>query len=66
MGLLKQYFEKNKIDFWEIVSIEGNILSKLINLIYLFDYTSIYCAVMSNADPSAIKSIDYIKEKLEL
>ncbi len=64
--ILKQYFEENKINYWEIKSIEGNILSKLINLIYLFDYASIYRAVMSNVNPSTIKSIDYIKEKLEL
>ncbi len=65
-GLLKQYFVENKIDFWEVNSIQGNILSKIINLIYLLDYASIYRAIMSNTNPSTIKSIDYIKEKLEL
>jgi len=65
-GILKQYFEENKIDFWEVVSIEGNILSKIMNLIYLLDYASIYRAILSNTNPSTIKSIDYIKEKLEL
>ena len=64
--ILKQYFDENKIDFWEVVSIEGNILSKLMNLIYLLDYASIYRAIISNTDPTTIKSIDYIKEKLEL
>jgi len=64
--ILKQYFDENKIDFWEIVSIEGNILSKIMNLVYLLDFASIYKAVLSKTDPSTIKSIDYIKEKLEL
>ena len=63
---LKQYFDEKKIDFWEVVSIEGNILSKIMNLIYLLDYASIYRAILSNTNPSTIKSIDYIKEKLEL
>ena len=65
-GILKQYFDEKKIDFWEVVSIEGNILSKIMNLIYLLDYASIYRAILSNTNPSTIKSIDYIKEKLEL
>jgi len=65
-GILKQYFDENNIGFWEVVSIEGNILSKIMNLVYLLDYASIYRAVLSDTDPSTIKSIDYIKEKLEL
>ena len=65
-NILKQYFKENKIDFWEVVSIEGNILSKIINLIYLLDYVSIYKAIISKTNPSTIKSIDYVKEKLEL
>jgi glucose/mannose-6-phosphate isomerase len=64
--ILKQYFTENDIAFLEIVSIEGNILSKQMNLIYLLDFASIYRAILSNTDPSTIKSIDYIKEKLEL
>ena len=62
--ILKEYFEKNKIDYKEIFSIEGNILSKLINLIYLLDYATIYHAVILNINPSPVKSIDFIKSKL--
>ena len=40
----KQILKKNKIEFKEIFSIKGNILSKLMSLIYLLDYTSIYKA----------------------
>jgi len=62
--ILKKFFEINSIDFKEVISVEGNILSKLINLIYLLDYTSIYLAGLSGTDPSPVKSIDYIKDKL--
>jgi glucose/mannose-6-phosphate isomerase len=65
-NILKQYFEENKIEFWEVQSIDGNILSKIMNLIYLLDYASIYRAILSQTDPSTINSIDYVKEKLEL
>jgi len=44
--------------------IKGNILSKLINLIYFLDYSTIYRAILSEIDSSPIKSIDYVKEKL--
>ncbi len=62
--ILKEFFEENNIEFKEIISIEGNILSKLINLIYLLDYATIYKAVLDNTDPSPVKSIDYVKKRL--
>jgi len=48
----------------EIFSQQGNILNKLVGLIYLLDYTSIYNAIISKTDPSPIKSIDFIKKRL--
>ena len=62
--ILKDYFVENNIDYKEVFSIKGNILSKLINLIYFLDYSTIYRAILSEIDPSPIKSIDYVKEKL--
>ena len=63
--VLKIYFDVNKIEFKEIFSIKGNILSKLMSLIYLLDYTSIYKAVISKIDPTPVKSIDFIKSRLD-
>ena len=40
--ILKEFFIKRKINYEEVVSVEGNILSKLITLIYLLDYATIY------------------------
>ena len=62
--IFREYFKEKNIDYWEIFSAKGSILSKLINLIYLLDYASIYRAVLSEVDPSPISSIDYIKSKL--
>lgn len=62
--IIKEFFEVNKIDFREINSIEGSILSKIINLIYFFDYVSIYRAVLSKIDPSPVEPIDFIKNRL--
>ena len=62
--ILKEYFKENEIEYREIYSVGRNILSKLICLIYLFDYSSIYLAVQREIDPSPVNSIDYIKKKL--
>jgi len=62
--ILKDYFEQNNIDYKGVFSVKGSILSKLINLIYFLDYTTIYRAILSGVDPSPIKSIDYIKKRL--
>ena len=62
--IIKEYFNQNEIEFDEIISIEGSILSKLINLIYILDYCSIYKAILKETDPSPVKSINFIKNKL--
>ena len=62
--ILKEFFKTNNIEYKEIISIDGNILSKLITLIYLLDYTSIYNAIINNTDPSPVKSIDFIKKRI--
>ena len=61
--ILKEYFEKNKIDYREVFSVKGSILSKLINLVYLLDYTTIYLAIDSRLDPSPVRSIDFVKQR---
>jgi len=63
-AILKNYFNENEIEYWEISSVKGNILSKLINMIYLLDYATIYRAVLSKVDPSPINSIEYVKSRL--
>lgn len=62
--VIKEYFTKNKIEYKEVYSVNGNILSKIVNLIYLLDYASIYRAVLSTIDPTPVKSINFIKNKL--
>jgi glucose/mannose-6-phosphate isomerase len=63
-SIIKEYFQKNNIDYYEILSPEGNILTKLTSLIYLLDYASIYHAIKSKTDPSPTNSINYIKSRI--
>jgi len=62
--ILKEYFDSKNIDYKEVISIRGSILSKLINLIYLLDFSSIYYAVLSKIDPTPIDSINFVKSRL--
>ena len=63
--IFKEFLQSKQIDFKEINSGEGNILSKIMYLIYLLDYSTIYHAVKSKVDPTPVKSIEFIKERLK-
>ncbi len=62
--ILKSFFEKNQIEYKEVVSVDGSIISKIINLIYLLDFTTIYHSILNGTDPSPVSSIDFIKNQL--
>ena len=62
--IVKEYFKSKNIEYEEVFSVDGNIISKLICLIYLLDYTSIYLAVLSKIDPSPVDAIDFIKKRM--
>tara|TARA_Y100001936_G_scaffold52653_1_gene51172 strand:- start:42230 stop:43207 length:978 start_codon:yes stop_codon:yes gene_type:complete len=64
-SILKEFFEDKKIQYKIVKSNEGGILSKIVNLIYLLDYTTIYSSVLRNIDPTPVEPIDYIKNKLD-
>jgi glucose/mannose-6-phosphate isomerase len=63
--ILKKYLEYKKIEYREIVSEKGNILTKIICMIYLLDYSSIYLAINRKVDPTPVKAIDFVKNKLK-
>tara|TARA_B110000014_G_C20082926_1_gene566103 strand:+ start:408 stop:1418 length:1011 start_codon:yes stop_codon:yes gene_type:complete len=63
-NIIKDFFIKENINFLELNSIEGNILTKIINLIYITDYASIYHAILHGNDPSPVSPIEFIKNKL--
>ena len=63
--IFKEFLQSKQIDFKEINSGEGNILSKIMYLIYLLDYSTIYHAVKSKVDPTPVKSIEFIKKHLK-
>ena len=62
--VVKEFFELNKIQYNKVYSVNGSILTKLVNLIYLLDYSSIYKAVLSKTDPTPVKPIEFIKSRI--
>ena len=62
--IIKKYFDENNIKYYNVNSVNGNILSKLMDLIYRLDYVSLYKAIFLKIDPAPIKSIDYVKKQL--
>ena len=63
--IFKEFLQSKQIDFKEVNSGDGNILSKIMHLIYLLDYSTIYHAIESKIDPSPVKSIEFIKKRLK-
>lgn len=62
--ILKEFFQSKKIEYKEIMSQDGNILTKIICLIYLLDYSSIYLAVKLGIDPTPVDAINFVKNRL--
>ena len=62
--ILKEYFNEKDIEYQEVFSKDGSILSKLVCLIYQLDLTSIYHAGISGINPSPVNSIDFVKKRL--
>ena len=62
--ILEKFFQQNNIEYKKIISVKGSILSKLINLIYVLDYSTIYLAIENEIDPSPVKAIDFVKARL--
>lgn len=63
-SIVKDYFKVNDIEYREIFSVSGGILSKIICMIYLLDYCTIYKSILLGLDPTPVRSIDFIKDKI--
>ena len=62
--ILKDYFNGKKIEYKEIHTVKGGILSKIMNLNYLSDYSSIYYAILRKIEPSPVDGINFVKKRL--
>jgi len=63
--ILAEYFDEKNIEYKEIFSGNGNILTKIISLIYILDYVTIYKSILEGIDPTPVRTIEYIKKKID-
>ena len=63
--ILGEFFDINNIEYDQVHSVSGDIFTKLITLIYLLDYASIYRAILAGIDPTPVEPIEFVKRKLE-
>lgn len=62
--ILKNFFNVKNIKYIEIKSLKGDILTKIINLIYLLDYVTIYRAIINKTDPFLVEPINFVKKRI--
>jgi glucose/mannose-6-phosphate isomerase len=64
MQIVKEIIEKEKVKVIEIKSEGENLLCRIFSLIQLGDFTSFYLAILNQVDPTPVKVIDLLKNKL--
>jgi len=64
MEIVKGIIEKLKVEVIEVESTGENLLSRMFSLIQLGDFTSFYLSILNGEDPSPVKVIDFLKNKL--
>ncbi|NIP61666.1 MAG: SIS domain-containing protein [Nitrosopumilaceae archaeon] len=63
--ILKEFFLEKNIEYREVMSVNGSILTKLIHLIYLLDYSTIYRAAILGIDPTPVDAINFVKKRMK-
>lgn len=62
--ILAEYFDKRSVQYREVCSPPGSLLTKLVGLVYMLDYASLYLALLRGIDPAPVTSIDHLKSRL--
>lgn len=64
MNITKKILENFPANFTEIYSLGKSELTRIFYLIYFGDWVSFYLAILNGIDPTPVKKIDYLKNKL--
>ncbi len=62
--ILEDFFTHKSISYRTVEAPGSSILARLVGLIYILDYASIYRSVILGIDPTPVGPIEYIKGKL--
>jgi glucose/mannose-6-phosphate isomerase len=61
----KELIRKQSVKVFEIQSVGKSMLAKMSSVICIGDFTSVYLAIMRGIDPTPVKTIDLLKEKVK-
>jgi glucose/mannose-6-phosphate isomerase len=64
MDIVSKIISEKNVEVIELHTRGDNLLTRLFSLIQLADYTSFYMALLNGVDPTPIKVINYLKERL--
>ena len=62
--ILKEFLKSKEINYLEVFSCHGSILSKLVYMIYLLDYSTLYKSFLLKRDPTPILGIEFVKKRV--
>ncbi|MFC1631714.1 bifunctional phosphoglucose/phosphomannose isomerase [Candidatus Omnitrophota bacterium] len=65
IAISKEILEKEGLIVKEINSSGSGLLARTFSLIYLGDFVSLYLAILNQEDPTPVKRIDYLKQRLQ-
>ena len=65
MEICKELLESDGLPYVEVWSEGNSLLTRLFSLVYLGDFASFYLALLRGVDPTPVKRIDYLKERIE-
>ncbi|RKY80014.1 bifunctional phosphoglucose/phosphomannose isomerase [candidate division KSB1 bacterium] len=64
LEVMKEIFHLNNVQVMEFFSEGESLLARLFSLIILGDYISYYLAILNDVDPTPIRNIDLLKQRL--
>jgi glucose/mannose-6-phosphate isomerase len=64
MEAVRDLLSREKIEIVDIYSQGDFVLGRIFSLIQLGDFASFYLAVLNGVDPTPVKAIDYLKDRL--
>jgi glucose/mannose-6-phosphate isomerase len=61
----KELIRRESVKIFEIQSVGKSTLAKMSSVICMGDFTSVYLAILRGTDPTPVKTIDLLKEKVK-
>jgi glucose/mannose-6-phosphate isomerase len=59
-----ELLERARIEHKTLRFLGASMLSEVLQMVMFTDYASFYLALLNGADPSEVRSIDYLKDRL--